>query len=233
MGWNYQIQGLDKALANQRGRIAALSRTDIMRRKVAMRAKDNAVGRLDARGSSISRGTLGQSLHVTDTGNRSKVHSTLPYAGVQQRLTPTIILPVKGKFLAIPVTEQLARAHLWPRDFKGQLRYSPSEKITLPGGQSWTGPALVWRTDEGEAKELATGRKKGVKARQELKKKAHADAKTAKATAKTAKAKKKVMATIRKNQMRARAVHRKEERIAQRATPAQLRRNIQRRLGRG
>lgn len=198
MGFNYQIQGLDKAIANQRGRIAALSRTDIMRRKVAVRAKDNAVGRLDARGSSISRGTLGQSLHVTDTGNRSKVHSTLPYAGVQQRLTPTIVLPVKGKFLAIPVTEQLARAHLWPRDFKGQLRYSPSEKITLPGGQSWTGPALVWRTDAGRAKELAKGRKLAKSDSRKVKQ-------VRKLKAKLEKARKKNIDTLRKSQKQLRA----------------------------
>ncbi|MFQ5462650.1 MAG: hypothetical protein ACE5E5_08495 [Phycisphaerae bacterium] len=91
------------------------------------RGNDRLAGVVDPGG--ISRGTLGASLHIMDVTDLSVTFgSNLPYAA-QFQFGGTI-LPKTGTALAIPLTDQLKKAGLSPRDVdpsRELLEFIPSK----------------------------------------------------------------------------------------------------------
>lgn len=77
--------------------------------------------RLAARGSRTSTGRLGRSLQAKAFRNTVTISSTLPYAGIQQR--GGTVRPRKRKMLAIPIQEDLARRHVWPKHVPPEQLY--------------------------------------------------------------------------------------------------------------
>ena len=73
------------------------------------------------------------------------VGSNLIYAPIQQ-LGGTV-LPRGHKYLAIPVSPQLRRRGVWPRDIpRDDMKFVKAAHIRI-GAHSWTGPALVRARD--------------------------------------------------------------------------------------
>lgn len=89
---------------------------------------------------------LSRSLAIVVERNAVRVGSNLVYAAIQQ--LGGEVRPKTAKFLAIPVSPQLRRRGVWPRDLpRDSMKWVPNADIRI-GSHSWKGPALVRATDE-------------------------------------------------------------------------------------
>ena len=90
-------------------------------------------------------GKLAQSLAIRLDEVSVTVGSNLVYAAIQQR--GKVVFPRGHKYLAIPVSPQLRRRGVWPRDIpRGDMKFVKAAHIRI-GAHSWTGPALVRARD--------------------------------------------------------------------------------------
>lgn len=137
-----QLQSaFDRLAAVGRSPRRTLGRIGLYIRREAQRAL-----RTRLRTWGVSSGRLSRSLAMVVDKASVTVGSNLVYAAVQQ-LGGTI-RPRSGKFLAIPVSRQLQRRGVWPRDLpRDSMKYVPNAEIRI-GSHSWTGPALVAAQDE-------------------------------------------------------------------------------------
>jgi len=89
-------------------------------------------------------GRLADSLTVTTEkdshGTAAVVSSDLIYARIQQE--GGTIRPIRGKFLAIPIPDFLAKQGILARNYPGKLKFKRAVQIRI-GTKAWTGPALV------------------------------------------------------------------------------------------
>lgn len=89
-------------------------------------------------------GELGRSITATVTlragSQEVEVGSDLVYARIQQE--GGTVRPVRGKYLALPIPDFLAKQGTLARNFPGKLKFKRAVQIKI-GTRAWRGPALV------------------------------------------------------------------------------------------